>query len=40
MPSKARAGSRTVTVRVGGKTATASFTVVAPQKQERHDRRR
>ncbi|MGW3349938.1 hypothetical protein ACWDA3_42135 [Nonomuraea rubra] len=40
VPSEARAGSRTVTVKVGGKTATASFTVVAPQKQERHDRRR
>ncbi|MFD0469320.1 hypothetical protein ACFQ0B_14140 [Nonomuraea thailandensis] len=39
MPSKARAGSRTVSVKVGNRTATASFTVVAPRKQERDERR-
>ncbi|GAA4915331.1 hypothetical protein HD597_010753 [Nonomuraea thailandensis] len=39
VPSKARAGSRTVSVKVGNRTATASFTVVAPRKQERDERR-
>ncbi|UBU13067.1 hypothetical protein [Nonomuraea gerenzanensis] len=39
VPSKARAGSRTVRVKVGDKTATASFTVVAPKRQERDERR-
>jgi hypothetical protein len=42
VPSKARAGSETVSVKVGDRTATASFTVVAPrtsEKQERDDRR-
>ncbi|MEW9549820.1 hypothetical protein [Nonomuraea sp. NPDC050783] len=40
VPSRAKAGSRTVTVKAGGTTATASFTVVAPQPRERDDDRR
>ncbi|MEU6782386.1 hypothetical protein ABZ912_24575 [Nonomuraea angiospora] len=38
VPSKAKPGSKTVTVKVGNQTATASFDVVAPrpQRDERH----
>ncbi|MFI6735947.1 hypothetical protein ACIBI9_23740 [Nonomuraea sp. NPDC050451] len=38
VPSKAKAGSKTVTVKVGNRTATASFDVVGPrpQRDERH----
>lgn len=37
VPSKAKPGSETVTVKVGNKTATASFDVVAPRPQRHHD---
>lgn len=39
VPSRAKAGTRKVTVKVGGRTATASFTVVAPRPREDDDRR-
>ncbi|AQZ68197.1 unnamed protein product [[Actinomadura] parvosata subsp. kistnae] len=38
VPSRTRAGSKTVTVKVGNKTATADFTVVAPKEPQRQDR--
>jgi hypothetical protein len=37
VPSKAKPGSKTVTVKVGNRTATASFDVVAPRPQRHHD---
>ncbi|MEU6791030.1 hypothetical protein ABZ907_04980 [Nonomuraea wenchangensis] len=39
VPSRARAGTQKVTVKVGGRTATASFTVVAPQPRRDDGRR-
>ncbi|MCK2213795.1 hypothetical protein MF672_008335 [Actinomadura sp. ATCC 31491] len=40
VPSRTTAGSRTVTVKVGNRTATADFTVVGPQPRKRDDDRR
>ncbi|WP_431913860.1 hypothetical protein [Nonomuraea jabiensis] len=37
VPSKAKPGSKTVTVKVGNRTATASFDVVAPRPQRHHN---
>ncbi|MEV4292183.1 hypothetical protein AB0K40_42320 [Nonomuraea bangladeshensis] len=39
VPSRAKAGTQKVTVKIGGRTATASFTVVAPRPREDDDRR-